>query len=125
MTTWLAEVKQRRAVLERLDMPKHIADWVRTEGESLVQSAADVPKLIQRVEALETALKELSGFAERNEARAKKAAEAAEKSKDRVADDDMLRDQARDEHTSASARFHEAVRVKQVIVDRVKEALAP
>lgn len=81
--------------------------------------------LAARVSKLDTALRELEGFARRNAERAKKAAEAAEKSKDRVADDDMLRDQARDEYTALSARYHEASRFHLVVKERVREALAP
>lgn len=73
-------------------------------------------KPTEREQKLETALRELSGFAERNVERARKAFEA-EKAK--------LHDEDKTDLDVAEARFHDAERFKLVVCERVKEALAP
>lgn len=67
------------------------------------------------------ALEELEGFARRNEERARKAFEAA----DRQVRKDPFRSTETDraDAIAAKARYHEAVRVHQVIKLRVEEAL--
>ena len=72
----------------------------------------------ERIVKFEVALKELSGFAERNSKRAEAAWRAAMHSNSTQLADS--RDVAR-----AEARWHEANRVHSVIRDRVKEALVP
>lgn len=69
-----------------------------------------------REQKLETALRELSGFAERNVERSKRAFEA-EKAKPHDADSTDL--------DVAEARYHDAQRFYLVVNERVKEALAP
>lgn len=77
-----------------------------------------------KIERLKTALEELKGFAERNEKRAIKAVEYARKNECRWAwNNDVLRDKANRELAEAEARMHEATRFREVVVERVKEAL--
>ena len=75
-------------------------------------------ELLEDHDKLETTLKELSGFAERNSRRAEAAWKAATGT-------NAPRGIVREDVVKAKARWHEASRIRSVIHDRVKETLAP
>jgi hypothetical protein len=81
----------------------------------------------QRIAKLETTLRELQGFAERNSKRAEAAWRAADKELKESGHPYPYVTTGTPEETqlAASSRWHEANRVLSVVRDRVKEALAP
>ncbi len=80
-----------------------------------------------RISKLETALRELQGFAERNSKRAEAAWRAADKELKESGQPYpyVTSSQPEENVLAASSRWHEANRVLAVVRDRVKEALVP